>query len=393
MANSEMTRPDDPAPDDGNSNGPLDRLRLAFRTALGADNDTDLRSSLEDSLRKGSGSEAFSASERFMLFNILHFSEKRVEDVMVPRADIVAIDDTVPLSELMIAFQEAGHSRIVVYRDNLDDPRGMVHIKDLQAWLTRRVKKRRTRPNGDAEQTPPSRKGPIWEYFPSDFKRTITSARLVRDILYVPPSMRASDLLLKMQSTRTHMAVVIDEYGGTDGLATIEDLVEEIVGDIEDEHDIDEGPLIRASGEGTYIVDARAPVADVEAELGMSLVPEDREIEEFDTVGGLLVALVGRVPGRREIVAHPAGLEFEVTDGDPRRVKKLRLRIGGEEMAAARRRLSAATAADQGISPPPENGAKDATGATSDKAAPAPPAIAATAAETETAGKGAGEKS
>jgi len=225
-----------------------------LRSAFGGENASDLRSSLENILQDGARSDAFSQTERFMLHNILQFSSKRIEDVMVPRADIVGIEASASLAELMVTFQEAGHSRLVVHDETLDNPRGMLHIKDLQAWLTRRVKKRRNKPKTEAEnsETNPNGKGkskstsksPVWELFPADFRRTIANSRMIRDILYVPPSMRAVDLLLKMQSTHTHMAVVVDEYGGTDGLVTIEDLVEEIVGDIEDEHDIDEGPLV-----------------------------------------------------------------------------------------------------------------------------------------------------
>jgi len=313
----------------------IDRVGGFFRTLFGSNPEADLRSNLEQSLQDGGKSGAFSQSERFMLHNILQFSGKRIEDVMVPRADIVAIEATATLSELMVTFQEAGHSRLVVHDDTLDDPRGMIHIKDLQAWLTRRVKKRRIKPGeNDSTSKTNSRsaiKARVWEFFPSDFRRTISNSRMIRDIIYVPPSMRAVDLLLKMQSTRIHMAVVVDEYGGTDGLVTIEDLVEEIVGDIEDEHDIDEGPLVRDAGDKTYVIDARAPVSEVEVTLGLSLMPEDDDDEEYDTIGGLIVSMVGRVPGRREIIKHPAGIEFEVIDGDPRRVKRLQVRLGTGE--------------------------------------------------------------
>jgi len=305
-----------------------------LRSAFGGDTASDLRSSLENTLKDNSKSGAFSQTERFMLHNILQFSSKRIEDVMVPRADIVGIEATASLAELMVTFEEAGHSRLVVHDETLDNPRGMIHIKDLQAWLTRRVKKRRHKPNDEAEKpkaksngkrgpkTAP--KGPEWSFYPSDFRRTIANSRMIRDILYVPPSMRAVDLLLKMQSTHTHMAVVVDEYGGTDGLVTIEDLVEEIVGDIEDEHDTDDGPLVSEIGDGAFAIDARAPVGEVETALGLSLALADDD-EEYDTIGGLIVSLIGRVPGRREIIKHPAGVEFEIIDGDPRRVKRLRV--------------------------------------------------------------------
>lgn len=336
-----QTRPSpDPAPPSKGGEDFFDRIVAALRNAFGGDSAANLRSSLEGILEDTSKSGAFSQTERFMLHNILQFSGKRIEDVMVPRADIVAIEASATLAELMVTFQEAGHSRLVVHDETLDNPRGMIHIKDLQAWLTRRVKKRRIKPNGEtgapeakangkrsSKKTAKASKGPVWEFFPSDFRRTIANSRMIRDILYVPPSMRAVELLLKMQSTHTHMAVVVDEYGGTDGLVTIEDLVEEIVGDIEDEHDIDEGPAVREIGDGAYAVNARAPVGELEAALGLSLGLDDDE-EEYDTVGGLIVSLVGRVPGRREVIKHPAGIEFEVVDGDPRRVKRLRVQTG-----------------------------------------------------------------
>lgn len=309
------------------NDGLFDRIISKVRAAFGNNGSSDLRSDLENVLRDGGATDAFSQIELFMLQNILQFSGKRVEDVMVPRADIVAIEASAVLSVLMSVFQEAGHSRLVVYTDTLDDPRGMVHIKDLQAWLTRRVKKRSIKP-GEPAETPVLRKGatpPVWEYFPADFKRTISNSRIIKDILYVPPSMRAVELLLKMQSTRTHMAVVVDEYGGTDGLVTIEDLVEEIVGDIEDEHDIVEGPMVRETGKGSYVMDARTLIEEAENTLEVSLSLDRDEDEEFDTIGGLLVSLVGRVPGRGEIITHSAGFEFEVLDGDARRIKRLKV--------------------------------------------------------------------
>ena len=309
----------------------LSRYTAALRGALSAGNEAELRANLEDALSGNPDSDTFTASERFMLLNILHFSERRVEDAMVPRADIVAIDETDPLSELLTMFQEAGHSRIPVYHETLDDPRGMVHIKDLLALITRRAKKKRAGPtkipaktgakNGNGRDPVAIDLGPV------DLSRAIASTKLVRQVLYVPPSMLAVDLLLKMQSTRLHMAVVVDEYGGTEGLISIEDLVEEIVGDIDDEHDAHEGPLIRADGEKGFVAHARAPVEDLEKFLGHRLLgPDDEDVE---TLGGLLFSLVGRVPGRGEIVTHPRGVEFEVLDGDPRRIKRLRVVIGG----------------------------------------------------------------
>jgi len=157
-----------------------------------------------------------------------------------------------------------------------------------------------------------------------NLSRAITSAKITRDVLYVPPSMRAVDLLVKMQTTRVHMAIVIDEYGGTDGLVSIEDLVEEIVGDIEDEHDIHEGPLVRGEEKNGFVAGAGARIEELETLLGLRLVPDERD-EDVDTVGGLVFALAGRIPVRGEIIKHPEGIEFEVLDSDPRRIKRLRV--------------------------------------------------------------------
>jgi CBS domain containing-hemolysin-like protein len=191
-----------------------------------------------------------------------------------------------------------------VYRETLDDPVGMVHIKDVVEYLT---------PSDEAAGEVASGSKPF----------ALKNVR--RDVLFVPPSMPALDLLLKMQTTRIHLALVIDEYGGTDGLVSIEDLVEEIVGDIEDEHDTDEGPVLVTRADGTIEADARAPIEELEALLGLKLVDEDSE-DDVETLGGLIFAMVGRVPVRGELIRHPQGFEFEVRDADPRRIKKLRVR-------------------------------------------------------------------
>jgi CBS domain containing-hemolysin-like protein len=253
--------------------------------------DALLESYLEDA-------HPLSEGERKMLINLLSFGELRVDDVMVPRADIVAVELATPLAELAAIFRDAQHSRLPIYRDTLDDPVGMAHIKDVLALLV-----------PAAGVTPPA-------------DNVLQSLR--RDVLFVPPSMRVMDLLIKMQKTRIHMALVIDEYGGTDGLVTIEDLIEEIVGDIEDEHDVEEAALITPRPDGGFDVSARMPIEDLEQVLGKSLALPERE-EESETVGGLIFALVGRVPQRGELIGHPAGFEFEVLDADPRRVKKVRV--------------------------------------------------------------------
>ena len=249
---------------------------------------------IEDSERQ---SPALSEQERVMLTNMLAFVELKVRDVMVPRAEIVAADETMPLPELVTLFRAAEHSRLPVYRGTLDDPTGLVHVKDVMALLE-------MRPDGDYRLE----------------KSSI--AAIQRPVLFVPPSMRALDLLLKMQTSHTHLALVIDEYGGTDGLVTIEDIIEEIVGDIADEHD-DEGMALRRDG-ACYVVDARLYLEDFKSETGIDLSTPESD-EDVDSLGGLVTSLLGRLPQRGEIITHPAGFEFEVLDADPRRVRRLRI--------------------------------------------------------------------
>ncbi len=257
-----------------------------------------LRETIEDAIEEHlAHTPDFTPLERLMLENIMSVGRLRVDDVMVPRADIVAVELGISLSDLVKVFNEASHSRLPIYRETLDEPTGMVHIKDLmRRWF-----------DADAQ----SRAG-------------FSAGAIRRDVLFVPPSMRVVDLLLKMRVTRIHMALVIDEYGGTDGLVTIEDLVEEVVGEIRDEHDA-EGPRLAPRADGGYDADARVEVSELEKLTGLALVPDDL-IEYADTLGGLVSALLGRVPQRGELIAHPAGLEFEVVEADARSVKRLRVR-------------------------------------------------------------------
>ena len=284
----------------------LSFLRSPFK---GRESDPTLRESLEDFIEEHDDglAEDMREEERSMLRNILNFGELRVEDVIVPRADIDAVEESTPMGALLDIFSQAGHSRLPVFRESLDDPIGMVHIKDVIGLLT---PKNGSGASFDVEGAPIS--------------------KIRRDILFVPPSMPVVDLFLKMQATRVHMALVIDEYGGTDGLVTIEDIVEEIVGEIEDEHDIDESPQIRSLQDGTFSVDARFAVEEAEKVLDAKLMPEDLE-DDIDTLGGLIVSLVERVPQRGELISHPSGLDFEVTDADPRRIKRLRISIGPKD--------------------------------------------------------------
>ncbi len=304
-----------------NEQGFLSRLRAK----LGFENSQTLRETIEDALESEKPAEEnFSKQERSMLLNILRFGALRVEDVMVPRADIIALDENASLNELLKLFEMAGHSRIPLYRETLDDPMGMVHIKDLMRWITSRAvekpvpeSSRESRADGDTLTT--------IDLSSVDLGCSVGSSKIQRDVLFVPPSMSVVDLLLRMQTTRVHLALVVDEYGGTDGLVSIEDLVEEIVGEIEDEHDVDGKPLIRDDPDQGLIVDARTPIGDLEARLKRSLILPDREEDEFDTLGGMVFSMVGRVPVRGELIYHPSGLEIEVLDADPRRIKSLRV--------------------------------------------------------------------
>jgi CBS domain containing-hemolysin-like protein len=246
-----------------------------------------------------------------MLRRILRFGKLTVEDVMVPRADIIAVDDNVTIDELMGVFRQAEHSRLPLYHETLDDPRGMIHIRDLMSWIT--------------TQAETSGAGGL-DLSKVDLKRTVGTMNITRELLYVPGSMSVLDLLLKMQTTRLHLALVVDEYGGTDGLVSIEDLVEEVVGEIADEHDVEDEPLIRSDPRLGLIADARMPIEDLEKQLGIQLVAGVQE-EDIDTLGGLVFSIAGRIPARGELVRHPSGIEFEVLEADPRRIKRLRIHV------------------------------------------------------------------
>jgi CBS domain containing-hemolysin-like protein len=301
----------------------------ALRSRLGLQGAPTLRDTIEGALKQEAASaSAFSAEERQMMLRMLRFGALRVADIMVPRADIIALEETEPLSELLSTFEDGGISRIPMFSETLDDPRGMVHIKDVLHWLIEEGGVRRPQ-MADAlaaiSTEAVSVGDTVFELGKIDLSRPITVAKIRRPVLYVPPSMPAMNLLIRMQSTRIHMALVVDEYGGTDGLVTIEDLVEQVVGDIEDEHDEAEVAQITRDSSGTLVALARTPIAELEDLLARRIVT-DEEAEEVDTLGGLVFSLLGRVPSRGEIVRHPtSGLEFEVLDADPRRVKKLKI--------------------------------------------------------------------
>lgn len=239
-------------------------------------------------------------AERTLMRNIQRMRDLRILDVMTPRADIVAVSEEAEFGDILQAFEENGFSRLPVYRETLDDPIGFVHLKDIAlAYGIGRAP-----------------------------KRAFHLRDHIREALFVPPSMRVAALLQKMQGTRVHLALVIDEFGGVDGLVTIEDLVEPIVGDIEDEHDTEESALWRAESTGVYVLNARADLREFEMAEGQTLLPEDWE-EDVDTFGGLVFMLTGRVPVRGEVISHPMGHEFQVIDADPRRIKRLRLTMRG----------------------------------------------------------------
>ncbi|WP_010139076.1 transporter associated domain-containing protein [Oceanicola sp. S124] len=231
--------------------------------------------------------------------SLLNLRNMRVEDVAIPKVEIVAVPTTISQDDLVAVFRDTGMTRLPVYDETLDSPKGLVHLKDFalkHGW------------NGH-----------------SDF----VLADLLRPLLFVPPSMPIGVLLQKMQSERRHMALVIDEYGGVDGLVTIEDLIEQVIGEIEDEHDVDEDALWTREAQGSYLALAKAPLEDFEAATAVNLTEDDSvDEEEIDTLGGLVFMLAGRVPARGEVVVHPAGHEFEVVDADPRRIKRLRVRLG-----------------------------------------------------------------
>ncbi len=304
-----MSSSDTPNATGADKPGLFDRLRALFGLQ-GA----SVREDIEDALEDAATSDDFTPQERLILKNVLSLHELRVADVMVPRADIISVRADATLGEVLSIFRTAGHSRIPVYGDTLDDPRGMVHIRDFLDFLAKVAD-----PAGAPESAKLSGLNGV------DLTTPLSLARILRPVLFAPPSMPALDLLVKMQAMRTHIALVIDEYGGTDGLVSIEDIVETIVGDIEDEHDLDEAPQIEAAADGSFIVDARASLDSVAQAVD---APMDTlvDLEEVDTIAGLVSALAGHVPARGEIIQLGEALECEVLDADPRRVKKIRIR-------------------------------------------------------------------
>jgi magnesium and cobalt transporter len=274
---------------------PLQNLKNWLKNLRRGRNGDTLRETIEELIEESEteGDSPISEGESTLLRNILKLRDLTAYDVMVPRADIAAVPVDVELADLVQVMSTKGHSRLPVYRETLDDVVGMVHIKDV---LTCMVGER-----------------------PFDLQS------IVREVLFVAPSMRALDLLLQMRLSRIHMALVIDEFGGIDGLTTIEDVVEEIVGEIEDEHDVEQGPKMLARPDGSLIADARTTIEEFENRVGQVLTEEERE-QDIDTIGGLVSTLTGHVPARGETISHPSGIVFEVVEADPRRVRRLRVR-------------------------------------------------------------------
>src|SRR6266446_3049996 len=340
MPESDPTSPSDPA---GSASGtrnlpvPVPRpvareggegwLARTLRAIFGWKS-SSIRADLKDVLEGDAGDSGFSPKESAMLKNILGLRERRVADVMVPRADIVAVQQEIALGELNKVFASAGHSRLVVYDDTLDDAVGMVHIRDLIAFMTARA--------AASAKANRRRKKP----FPAglDLKAVnlatpLSASKIIREMLFAPPSMPVLDLLARMQTTRIHLALVVDEYGGADGVVSIEDIVEQIVGEIADEHDEDVAPAVVRQADGSYLADARASLEDVTATVG----PEfdvGEVANEVDTLAGYIATRIGRVPVRGELVPGPGRFEIEVLDADPRRVKKLRIYLTGDRHEA-----------------------------------------------------------
>jgi len=270
------------------------------------------RDDIEEALADSESQTEFTAKERVILRNVLALHDVRVEDVMAPRADVVALSLDATVAEALGVFRTSGHSRLPVYHETLDDPRGMIHVRDFLDFLAAHPAFGLIAADGAAA-------GAAF-----DMKTPLSQTPLVRGVLFAPPSMPALDLLARMQASHIHIALVIDEYGGTDGLVSMEDIVEKIVGDIEDEHDEAESEQIALGPDGKFTVEARAPLDEVTKAVNFD-TSEIEGIDDIDTLGGLVAAIAGRVPARGEIVIGPQGFEFEVLDADPRRIKRVRI--------------------------------------------------------------------
>lgn len=280
-------------------------LRGLFRFLRRRNSEDALREAIEELIEESETADADQAwtGESSLLLNILKLGEKTAYDVMTPRVDIRAAPEDIDIRGLIQLAREHGHSRVPIFRNDLDDIVGIVHIKDVLPYI----------------------------FEPESFQL----AKIIRAPMFVAPSIRVLDLLLQMRLSRAHIALVVDEFGGIDGLVTIEDLVEEVIGEIEDEHDVVRGPSLVQRPDGTWLADARTTIEEFEERVGPVLTEEERA-HDIDTLGGLVMSLTDRVPSRGELVTHSSGIDFEVIDADPRRIKRLRVR-NAKPVAAAER--------------------------------------------------------
>ncbi|MEQ1900834.1 MAG: hemolysin family protein [Devosia sp.] len=331
--------PSPPAPAPARGQSLWTRLKALF-----ALRSVSLRDDLEVALESEASGETadFSPSERTILQNVLQLGDKHVEDVMVPRADIEAIDAEETLGALVARFRKVGHSRIPVYAGNIDNITGFIHVKDALRRITEPV-------------TDPAKDIPVRLVSPP-LRSKLQKLEIVRKVLFVPPLMPVGDLLQQMQLKRVHMAIVIDEYGGTDGLVTIEDLLEAVVGEIEDEHDEEDAPLIRKVNSNIYIAAARAELKDVEAMIGVDFVPGEHG-EDVDTIGGLVFTLAGRVPLKGEVVGGIKNFEFEVLQADSRQLRRVKIKRLKQRKAVLTK-PDGKSGADSAITPGPRSSHK-----------------------------------
>lgn len=310
---SESAQPEPDSPSLSENNLISQKNSNWFTRFFSRNGNGNFRKKLSEALTLNSPhSSDFAVGERTMLRNILFLQDVRVEDIMIPRVEIEAVDINMPLGELLVLFEESDHSRMPVYGETLDDPRGMIHIRDLMAYLTTNSFDKRK-----------SKSKPLPDLSKVDLSKELYKLNIMRNVLFVPPSMLAADLMTRMQTSRTQIALVIDEYGGTDGLISLEDIVEVIVGDIEDEHDDDETLIVELGG-GRLECNARAEIEDIKEILGNTF-DVGEHAEDADTIGGVIFSLLGRVPVKGEMVAA-FGYEFTIIDADPRRVKLVDMR-------------------------------------------------------------------
>ena len=296
MMSKMMTMPSisDPEPELSTAIKILQWLKQKWRIVTRSETDNSLRETIEELIEDtDETTPSIELDERMLLGNVLNLRDLTAEDVMVPRVDIIAVPLTITGPDLLAVLTRSRHSRVPIYRHNLDDVIGMIEAKDVLSWAAT--------------------------------KKTLNIKALVRDVLFVSPTMRTLDLLFQMRETGTKMAMVVDEFGGVDGIVTFPDLIEEIIGDIQDAQDRSPGYQLVERPDGSILADARVTLEEISEKYGINLIVEGLE-DEIDTLGGLVVALAGRVPTRGELIIHPVGLEFEVVDADPRRVKRLYLR-------------------------------------------------------------------